>query len=309
MTRTKSYASGFLALSAATALALAPATGAVADPGRGAPASTDKPAPASVRLAAGTSAAADYWTADRMKNAIPGDVLAARAQERQTASTVPTLESAPLAVKDKPAKGKPAKIKGSQAKSQAASAVSHIGKVFFTLGGADYVCSGNAVTSDNESTVATAGHCAYGGAEKALDFTFVPGYENGIAPYGKWTAKALYAPTQWTSSGNMAYDTAFAVMNQLDGKNLTEVVGSSGVAFGEDRGADYTMYGYPAAKPFTGETLKSCAGTAVPDGINPGFRTQGVPCEMNGGSSGGPWFIGSGPDGYQNSINSYGYSG
>ena len=29
---------------------------------------------------------------------------------------------------------------------------------------------------------------------------------------------------------------------------------------------------------------------------------------MTGGSSGGPWFIGSGSTGYQNSVNSFGYS-
>lgn len=36
--------------------------------------------------------------------------------------------------------------------------VSHIGKVFFTLGGTGCACSGNAIASSNESTVATAGH-------------------------------------------------------------------------------------------------------------------------------------------------------
>lgn len=53
----------------------------------------------------------------------------------------------------------------------------------------------------------------------------------------------------------------------------------------------------------------SCSGTASPDTNNSGFGTQGIPCDMTGGSSGGPWFIGSGADGLQNSINSYGYSG
>jgi hypothetical protein len=33
------------------------------------------------------------------------------------------------------------------------------GKVFFTLGGVDYVCSGTALLSGNKSVVWTAGHC------------------------------------------------------------------------------------------------------------------------------------------------------
>ena len=37
--------------------------------------------------------------------------------------------------------------------------VSHIGKVFFTLSGRNYVCSANSVSATNSSVVATAGHC------------------------------------------------------------------------------------------------------------------------------------------------------
>jgi len=36
-----------------------------------------------------------------------------------------------------------------------------------------------------------------------------------------------------------------------------------------------------------------------------GTQSQGIPCNMTGGSSGGPWFTG----GLQNSINSFGYGG
>ncbi len=69
----------------------------------------------------------------------------------------------------------------------------------------------------------------------------------------------------------------------------------------------YKAFGYPAARPFDGESLKSCSGTATNDPYNPQFNTQGIPCNMTGGSSGGPWFIGTSSTGYQNSVNSYGY--
>ncbi len=186
--------------------------------------------------------------------------------------------------------------------------VKHIGKVFFTLGGANYVCSGNSVSSTNKSTVSTAGHCLNEGPGAfATKFTFVPAYLNGAAPYGMWTAKALYAPTQWSSGGDMTYDTGFAVMNTLNGQNLADVVGASGVQFNAARGLTYKAFGYPAAAPFNGESLKSCSGTATNDPYNPQFNTQGIPCNMTGGSSGGPWFIGTSSTGYQNSVNSYGY--
>jgi len=105
----------------------------------------------------------------------------------------------------------------------------------------------------------------------------------------------------------MTYDTGFAVMNPLNGRTLAAAVGSSGVQFNAARGLSYKSFGYPAAAPFNGESLKSCSGTAKNDPYNPQFNTQGIPCNMTGGSSGGPWFIGSSSSGYQNSINSYGY--
>lgn len=45
------------------------------------------------------------------------------------------------------------------------------------------------------------------------------------------------------------------------------------------------------------------------DPYNPQFTTQGISCNMTGGSSGGPGFIGTSSSGYQHSVNSYGYGG
>jgi hypothetical protein len=255
-----------------------------------------------------SSGVADYWTAERMLSAVPGDVLAGKALARGKTTNAATVE-----------KGSNTKVTASKAKPTIAvseSPVDHIGKVFFTLAGVNYVCSGNAVASANKSTVTTAGHCVNEGPGAfATNFAFVPAYLNGTAPYGKWTARALYAPTQWSSNGDMQYDTGFAVMNQLNGKYLSDVVNESGVEFNAARGLTYKSYGYPAASPFNGESLKSCTGTATNDTNNPQFNTQGIRCDMTGGSSGGPWFIQgstpetSGSNGLQNSINSYGYSG
>ncbi|WP_258805191.1 trypsin-like serine peptidase [Pseudarthrobacter sp. NS4] len=297
MTRTRSLATGLLSLSAAAVLALSAAGGATA-----APTSEDrKKDPSVVSITVDSTGVAEYWTAEKMKSAIPGDVLAAKALERGNRS------SALLVEKGKKSEVKPTKGKPTIAASEAP--VKHVGKVFFTLGGSNYVCSGNAVSSLNRSTVSTAGHCAFGGpGQKATNFIFMPAYENGPSHYGQWTAKSLHAPAQWTATGDMAYDTAFAVMNpNSSGQLLTDVVGGSGVAFNQAYGLTYKSFGYPAAKPFDGETLKSCTGTAANDPHNPQFGTQGIPCNMTGGSSGGPWFIGTDSSGIQNSVNSYGY--
>ncbi|MGO4806579.1 serine protease [Arthrobacter sp. 2MCAF15] len=309
----KTLATSLLTLSAAALLALSAAGAATASPAPAkAPVSTSDVTSHTVT----ETGAADYWTADRMRNAVPGDVLADKAMKRNgKAAAKPAaalLEgAAPSTVEATAPKqqSQPALTQTPQTKANASeSPVPHIGKVFFTLGGTNYVCSGNAVSSGNKSTVSTAGHCVNEGPGAfATKFTFVPAYLNGASPYGKWTAKALYAPTQWSSSGDMTYDTGFAVMSTLNGQYLSDVVGASGLQFNAARGLSYKSFGYPAAAPFNGESLKSCSGTATNDPYNPQFNTQGIPCNMTGGSSGGPWFIGTSASGYQNSINSYGY--
>ncbi|MET1064887.1 MAG: hypothetical protein ABWX85_07930 [Arthrobacter sp.] len=303
----KTLATSLLSLSAAALLALSAAGAASAAPAPGkAPTETSAVSSHTVVETGG----AEYWTAERMRNAIPGDVLAEKAKQRGANSK---------AALNRPAEaGTPSTVEA-QAPSLQAEAVrpkandseetvKHIGKVFFTLGGANYVCSGNSVSSANKSTVTTAGHCVNEGPGAfASKFTFVPAYSDGSAPYGMWTADALYAPTQWSSGGDSTYDTGFAVMDSLNGQKLADVVGASGVQFNAERGLAYKAFGYPAAPPFNGESLKSCSGTATDDPYNPQYNTQGIPCNMTGGSSGGPWFIGSSSTGYQNSINSYGY--
>jgi V8-like Glu-specific endopeptidase len=302
MTKTKTLATSLLSLSAAALLAVCAAAGASA-----APASPQNQSPQVSGHVAGQSvdstSAANYWTEDRMRAAVPGDVLASKALQRGNTSPAATVEKgSSTQIAGKAAKGRPAALHADE------NPVSHIGKVFFTMGGSNYVCSGNSVVSNNKSTVSTAGHCVNEGPGAfATNFIFVPAYLNGAAPYGKWAAKGLYTPTQWSSAGDMQYDTGFAVVAPLNGQNLADVVGASGVQFNAARGLTYKSFGYPAAAPFDGSSLVSCTGPASNDPYNPQFLSQGIPCDMTGGSSGGPWFIGTSSGGFQNSINSYGY--
>ena len=235
-------------------------------------AAQDKKAPQVASQSVDGSKAADYWTPDRMKSAIPGDVLADKALARGNKSPAATVE-----------KGSSTQISGKAAKGKTTlhadeSPVSNIGKVFFTMGGSNYVCSGNSVSSTNKSTVSTAGHCVNEGPGAfATNFVFVPAYLNGAAPYGKWAAKALYTPTQWSSAGDMQYDTGFAVVSPLNGQNLSDVVGASGVQFNAARGLTYKSYGYPAASPFDGQSLVSCTGPASDDPEQPAVQLPGHP--------------------------------
>jgi hypothetical protein len=223
----------------------------------------------------------DYWTEARIKSAIPrGKAI-------------------------NPGKGKP----GSGGSSAAAVQVptqSQLGKVFFTLGGVNYVCSGTATASSNRDVVTTAGHCLNEGpGAYATNFAFVPAYDNGSAPYGTWTAKSLLTTNEWKNSGDFNHDVGFAVMNSnASGQSLTDVTGSYPIAFNKGYNLTFSAYGYPAAKPYNGQLLWKCSGKAGVD--TRGTTDHRLPCSMTGGSSGGGWIT---SDGQLNSVNSFGYRG
>jgi hypothetical protein len=248
---------------------------------------------AAAATAASAHRVADYWTTTRMRNARPAQEPAA-----STASSSPVDRGTATKVAAKPPSGTP---------TPAASTVATTGKVFFTLGGVNYVCSGAATSSTNRDVVTTAGHCVNEGPGAfATNWAFVPAYNNGSRPYGTWTARTLVTTSAWANQGDINYDGGFAVMNTLNGAHLTDVVGGQGIGFNLARGLSYNAYGYPAAAPFNGETLKSCSGTASDD-VWGGTQSQAITCDMTGGSSGGPWLI-SGSSTI-NSLNSFGYNG
>ncbi|PZP16613.1 MAG: hypothetical protein DI611_06030 [Brachybacterium faecium] len=250
--------------------------------------------------------AVEYWTEERMEQATPADELvedkgAAPAEVERDAGSllVPAVKPTDLPTSAGKKKDRP--------ETQAQTGTDHIGKVFFTVGGNDYVCSGNSVASTNGSTVSTAGHCTSSGGAWATNWVFAPGYDHGETPHGLWAATEIVSTSQWVNSEDINYDVAFAkVQSDTATGTLAETVGASGIAFNEERGLEYSAYGYPAQSPFDGEGLEQCHGTASDDTLG-GTQSQGVDCDMTGGSSGGPWFIGGDASGYQNSVNSFGY--
>lgn len=218
----------------------------------------------------------EYWTAERMEDAVPAAELAPELAPEQAAVHVDVERGAPAVVKGKPA----GKGKGPKAGTAAQDTV---GKVFFTQGGVDYVCSGNAVASSNGSTVATAGHCVNDAGTWATNWVFVPAYDHGEAPYGTWAATDLVSTDQWVQQEDISDDVAFATVVPESGSGTLEsVVGTTSIAVNQARGEHYTAYGYPAATPFDGQSLESCSGTATDDTLG-GTLSQSIDCDMTGG--------------------------
>ncbi len=177
------------------------------------------------------------------------------------------------------------------------------GKVFFSIDGSDFVCSGTAVNSPGRSLVVSAGHCVYGEGEWATNWLFVPGYRDGAAPYGRWTATALRAPDAWVPEENISFDIGMAtVARNSRGQGLQNVVGARGIGFDQPRDQLYMSFGYPAEPPFDGESLQACRSRygGDDDSTDPP-RTMFIDCDMNAGASGGGWVA----DGVLLSLNSY----
>ena len=236
------------------------------------------------------AAVKQYWTAERMANAIPAD------------KQVGAQGALPAPVGDAAAALAPAQQVPPPYTSQPTSTN---GKVFFSDGGSNFVCSGTAVLSGNNSTVWTAGHCVHDGASGFhTNWAFVPAYADGSRPYGTWAASSLFTTSGWASAGDFSYDLGAAKVAPVGGSSLTNVVGGRSVAFNYARSQNYASHGYPAGPPFDGQRLWVCNSPLVYNDNAANPPTMGIDCDMTGGSSGGGWIVGSSVY----SVNSYGYS-
>ncbi|MFC8669765.1 trypsin-like serine peptidase [Streptomyces sp. NPDC057199] len=204
------------------------------------------------------------------------------------------------------------------------------GKVFFDSPEGTMVCSATVVQDPahpgKSNLVWTAGHCVHAGKKGGWyrNIAFVPSYNNDamsaaelatatkeeVAPYGLWWGDWAQTSDQWIEQGGAtggdgaSYD--FAVIHVTPekgsgGKSLEETVGSAlPVDFNApavSQVGDITATGYPAAKPFDGETMFQCADKPGRLSIAESEPTMyRIGCTMTGGSSGGGW-VAAGSDG------------
>jgi V8-like Glu-specific endopeptidase len=186
------------------------------------------------------------------------------------------------------------------------------GKVFFTMNGLNYQCSGTIVNSEGRDTVWTAGHCVHGGSggKWATNWQFVPAYNSASAtprPYGTWTASQLWSMTSWTGSSDFTADMGVAIMGTNSGNHIVSYLGGQGLRVNAGKYVWERAFGYPAEAPFGGGALYSCYGKSSPEWSFLWITsdTIKIPCNMTRGSSGGGWLNDwNGSWGYLNGVNS-----
>ncbi|MEU7576114.1 trypsin-like peptidase domain-containing protein [Streptomyces sp. NPDC041068] len=230
--------------------------------------------------------------------AAPAAVTATAGEARAAADPVSVLKFTAADRKDALAYWTPARMKavgksvdlgptGPKAKPWRGTSLKTVGRLFFVnASGADTWCTATAVKSGNRSTVMTAAHCVRRGSSPYntnISMVFVPAYNKGKAPHGAFAVRQAATPRTWEtdSTNDMA---ALTVAADKNGKKLTDVVSGQDIAFNRPVGGTVSSFGYSATRPQLGEELLRCVGTAKKED-----GTQAIPCDMSGGSSGGPW--------------------
>ncbi|MER5362305.1 peptidase [Streptomyces sp. NPDC002785] len=211
-----------------------------------------------------------YWTPERIRTAKPMP-----APEGVTA--VQPSSGAATEVTDKPVHVPATRPIVSSGVQTRASVWGTVGRLYFTIPGkGDYICSGNVVTSNNRSVVATARHCGFG--EGGTNYRFAPNYNAGNAPHGWWGWRSA----GWVTGGGQESDSAFLVLDAPDGRRVQDVVGSTGLGF--NWSSNYAhIIGLPGDKDYA----VWCEGQGY---AGPGGQRLMNNCNgLSGGASGGAW--------------------
>lgn len=275
-----------------------------------------------------------HWTKQRMKAAHPAeDLLKAELSGVKATPPVqqpstgrpgmvePVPPSHKTATASLAARGKALSSKATAVTQPDAYPYSTVGKIFFTYNKTDYVCSGTAIASANESTIDTAGHCVAAGGKSHFytNWVFCARYSDasGCSPDYMWVANKLFTHVNWAKYGWLTYDYGAAVVTPNSSTNatnaadsLTDAIGGAGVAYNQSSQQNYNALGYPQAPPFNGTRLFSCQSPLYQrdQPAKAGPATSGIACDMTGGSSGGGWLIARNGKYYVNGHNDYKYS-
>lgn len=176
------------------------------------------------------------------------------------------------------------------------------GKLFFNIGNDSYVCSASLI---KPGLVVTAAHCVidFGSEQFFTNITFVPGYRNGVAPYGAWVADdiavlgAYSGGTDDCSVTGIVCRSDVAVI-KLAAKGKRYVGGTIGYygygwdGYGFNSGSpnftQITQLGYPVCLD-NGQLMQRNDSFGFRD-VNDVDNTV-IGSLMCGGSSGGPWLV------------------
>ncbi|WP_405947600.1 trypsin-like peptidase domain-containing protein [Streptomyces prunicolor] len=247
----------------------------------------DVPGSRSTSEQARQSALLAYWTPERIGKALTNEAAG-------DSRSLPRAQAAPVDGPHSTAVGK---------------------LVFEHANGKPDACTGTVINSDSEVLVLTAAHCLHDGP--GLDWTknqvFYPGFHDGSAPYGGFTAWNIATSPAWSigSKPDYEHDYGMLVVNDnASGETVLDAAGGYQIAPDMRTGEQVSLIGY-SGPPYDGNHQEFCQDLVEP--TVPPVNMWQVECpNMTPGSSGGPWLLdydydtGTGYIGGLNSINDTG---
>jgi V8-like Glu-specific endopeptidase len=130
-----------------------------------------------------------------------------------------------------------------------ADGTSAIGALFSTSNGQlrTHFCTASVVHSPAGDLLVTAAHCVTGYSDTSpAGLAFVPGYDNGYAPYGIWPVTRVFVDTAWESAGNPNDDFAFLAVTQPGSSTpIEEITGAERLGIGQPSTGIVQVTGYP----------------------------------------------------------------
>jgi V8-like Glu-specific endopeptidase len=126
---------------------------------------------------------------------------------------------------------------------------SAVGALFSTSGGrlGTHFCTASVVHSPAGDLLLTAAHCVTGYSETSpAGLAFVPGYDNGYAPYGIWAVTRVFVDSAWESTANPNDDFAFlTVARPGNSTPIEDITGAELLGIGQPPTDMVQVTGYP----------------------------------------------------------------
>jgi V8-like Glu-specific endopeptidase len=146
-----------------------------------------------------------------------------------------------------------------------------------------HFCTASVVHSPAGNLAVTAAHCVSGSGGQIV---FVPGYHDGVAPYGSWLVTRVFTDPQWASSQDPDDDVAFLQLaSDAAGTSVETITGAEQLATGISQHERVQVIGYPED---TDEPVWCVNWTQAISATQQEFDCGGYP----DGTSGGPFIAG-----------------
>ena len=175
------------------------------------------------------------------------------------------------------------------------------GKLFFKIGTSTFVCTASLI---RRGLVVTAAHCVanFGQQQFYAGWQFVPGYRDGVAPFGVWAAQQAFVLTSYLNGTDACFQAGVICQDDVAILLLTPS------ATGDYPGTTAGWYGVGWNNfGFTANGLTQITQIGYPNCLNGGALMERndsygflaaslanntiIGSLMCGGSSGGPWLI------------------